>query len=274
LLGGCSHMVLLTPKGPVGQTERSVIIIAFVLMLIVVIPVFVMAFWFSLKYKASNTKAPYTPKWSYSGKIELVIWLVPVAIVIGLGILGWITTHALDPYKPIEPDSKPITIEAVSLDWKWLFIYPDQQIASINQIVFPVNVPLHFKITSDTVLASFFIPQLGSQLYAMPGKKGSLYLLANEPGVYEGHNQQFSGPGYADMHFKAVATSEEQFNAWVQQARQSPDRLDRAGFEELAKPGTDTPVTQFSGVEPELFDYILGKHRQTMAVQNSVLEKR
>jgi len=267
-------MVLLAPKGPVGQTERSVIIIAFVLMLIVVIPVFIMACWFSLKYKASNTKAPYMPKWSHSSKIELVIWLVPVTIVIGLGILGWTTTHELDPYKPIKSDSKPITVEAVSLDWKWLFIYPDQNIAAVNQIVFPVNVPLRFKITSDTVLASFFIPQLGSQLYAMPGKTARLHLLADEAGVYDGHNQQFSGPGYADMHFEAIATPEEQFNAWVQEIKQSPARLDRAGFEELAKPSTGNPVAHFSGVEPELFDYIIHKHQQSKAIQTSTLEKQ
>ncbi len=274
LLGGCSHMVLLIPKGPVAHSERFVIITAFVLMLIVVIPAIAMAFWFAWKYKASNTKAPYTPKWSYSAKIDLVVWLVPVAIVAGLGILAWTTTHDLDPYKPINPEVAPVSIEAVALDWKWLFIYPDYHIATVNQIVFPVNKPLLFRITSETVLASFFIPQLGSQLYAMPGREARLYLLADEPGIYEGHNQQFSGRGYAGMHFKAIAVPAEEFKDWVKKTRQSPERLDRARFETLARPSVDLPVQYYSRVESGLFDYIINGHRQYLEKQASVSEER
>lgn len=261
LLSGCSHMVLLTPKGPVGETERTVIIIAFVLMLIVVIPVIIMALWFPRKFRASNTDAPYTPKWSYSHKIELVIWLFPVAIVTALAVLAWITTYELDPYKPIEPQDEAVTIEAVSLDWKWLFIYPDHHIATINEIVFPVDTPLSFKITSDTVLASFFIPQLGSQIYAMPGKQARLHLLANETGVYEGRNQQFSGSGFTGMQFDAIATSPEKFADWVQKIQHSPEQLNQELFEQLRKPGTDFPVKYFSAVEPDLFNHIIRLHR-------------
>ncbi len=174
---------------------------------------------FPRKYRASNTKATYTPKWSHSAKIDLVIWLVPVAIVTALGILAWNATHRLDPYKPIDSGVKPVSIEAVSLDWKWLFIYPDHNIAIVNQLVFPAKVPLSFRITSDTVMTSFFIPQLGSQIYAMAGMQTRLHLMADEPGIYAGQNQQFSGRGYADMHFKAIAVSREQFEAWVQKAR-------------------------------------------------------
>ena len=259
-LGGCSRIVLFDPKGPIGDAERFVIIAAFVLMLIVVIPVFVMVFWFSLKYRASNNKAIYMPKWSYSGKIDLAMWLVPLAIIAVLGCLAWIETHDLDPFKPIKPGVKPISIEVVSLDWKWLFIYPDYDVASVNQLVFPAKVPLSFRITSDTVLTSFFIPQLGSQIYAMAGRQSRLHLMADEMGSYAGHNQQFSGRGYADMHFEAIANSRQQFEAWLLKARQSPEKLDPDRYEELAKPSISYPVTYFSSVTPGLFDHIIHKY--------------
>ena len=260
-LGGCRHVVLFDPKGPIGGAERSVILVAIALMLIVVIPVFVMSFLFARRYRASNAKATYTPKWSYSGKIDLITWLVPVAIVTALGILAWSQTHRLNPYKPINGGIKPVTIEAVSLDWKWLFIYPDHHIASVNELVFPAKVPLSFRITSDTVMTSFFIPQLGSQIYAMAGMQTRLHLMADEPGVYLGQNQQYSGKGFSNMHFEAIAVPEEQFEAWVQKAKQSPEELDLARFEEIAKPSVGYPVTSFSSVEPDLFDSIIRKYR-------------
>jgi cytochrome o ubiquinol oxidase subunit 2 len=259
-LGGCSKVILFDPKGPIGDAERLVIIISIALMLIVVIPVHVMTFLFSRRYRASNTQAVYTPKWSYSRKIDLIIWLVPVAIVTALGTLAWRETHHLNPYKSIYPSIKPIRIEAVSLDWKWLFIYPDHHIATVNQLVFPAQVPLSFRITSDTVMTSFFIPQLGSQIYAMAGMQTRLHLMADEPGVYSGQNQQFSGRGFADMNFKAIAHSREQFEAWVLEARESPDRLDLTRYEELSKPSVGYPVTYFSSVEPDLFDSIIRKY--------------
>jgi cytochrome o ubiquinol oxidase subunit 2 len=259
-LGGCGRIILFDPKGPIGDAERFVIIAAFVLMLIVVIPVFVMVFWFSLKYRASNIKATYMPKWSYSGKIDLAMWLVPLAIITVLGCLAWIETHDLDPFKPIKSGVRPISIEVVSLDWKWLFIYPDYDVATVNQLAFPAKVPLSFKITSDTVLTAFFIPQLGSQIYAMAGRQTRLHLMADESGIYAGHNQQFSGRGYADMHFEAIATSRQQFEAWVQKARQSPNPLDPARYEELKKPTSGYPVMYFSSVTPGLFDHIIREY--------------
>jgi len=263
-LGGCSTILLFDPKGPIGEAERFVIIAAIVLMLIVVIPVFIMAFWFSRKYRASNTESTYMPKWSHSAKIEFFMWAVPIAIVTVLAILAWTKTHSLDPYKPIHSANKPINIEVVSLDWKWLFIYPDQNIATVNQITFPVNVPVSFKLTSDTVMTSFFIPQLGSQIYAMAGMQTRLHLLANKPGIYAGHNQQFSGRGYADMHFNANAVSREEFESWVQKIRQSPEKLDLDRYEKLANPSVGYhPVTYFSSVKPDLFQYILRKSDPT-----------
>ncbi len=191
------------------------------------------------------------------------MWAFPFAIVAVLAILAWTSTHALDPYKPIPSAEKPINIQAVSLDWKWLFIYPDQNIATVNQITFPANVPVSFKLTSETVMTSFFIPQLGSQIYAMAGMQTRLHLLADTPGTYSGHNQQFSGRGYSDMFFKANAVSREEFQSWVQKIRQSPEKLDLDRYEKLAKPSVNTPVTYFSAVQPDLFLYILRKFDPT-----------
>ena len=263
-LGGCSTILLFDPKGPIGEEQRFVIIAAIVLMAIVVIPVFIMAFWFPRKYRAAETESTYMPKWSYSAKIDLVMWAVPIAIVTVLSILAWTRTHSLDPYKPIPSAAKPINIEAVSLEWKWLFIYPDQNIATVNQITFPVKVPLSFKLTSDNVMTSFFIPQLGSQIYAMAGMQTRLHLLADKPGTYAGQNQQFSGRGYADMHFQANAVSQEEFQAWVEKIRQSPEKLDLDRYEQLAKPSVGYhPVTYFSAVKPELFEDILRRFDPT-----------
>jgi cytochrome o ubiquinol oxidase subunit II len=260
LLGGCSSIILFDPKGPIGEAERSLIIASIALMLIVLIPVFIMTFWFARKFRASNTESTYMPKWSHSAKIEFFMWAVPFAIVTVLSILAWTSTHSLDPYKPIDSTEKPINIEAVSLDWKWLFIYPDQNIAAVNEITFPVNVPVSFKLTSDTVMTSFFIPQLGSQIYAMGGMQTRLSLMANQPGVYAGHNQQISGRGYADMHFKAKAVSMEEFRSWAQKVKQSAEKLDEARYEKLAKPSVGYhPVTYFSSVKPGLFVYIIRK---------------
>ncbi len=259
-LAGCSTIVLFDPKGPIGESERFVIIAAAVLMALVVIPVFIMCFWFPLKYRASNTKSTYSPKWSYSAKIDLAMWGVPIAIVTLLAILSWTRTHALDPYKAIG-SRDPVHIEVVALDWKYLFIYPDQNIATVNQFAFPVKVPVSFKLTSDTVMTSFFIPQLGSQIYAMAGMQTRLHLLADHVGTYSGHNQQFSGTNYADMFFKAQAVSPEEFQAWLQKAKQSPERLDLKRYEDLAKPSPGYPVTYFSWVKPRLFEHIMSKYR-------------
>jgi cytochrome o ubiquinol oxidase subunit 2 len=252
-------MVLLDPKGPIGEAERLVILVAIALMLIVVVPVFIMHYLFARKYRATNTDASYTPKWDYSLKLDLMIWIVPIMIVIGLGILSWRETHRLDPYRPINP-GKPMEIEVIALDWKYLFIYPDQGVASVNQLVFPSKLPISFRLTSGTVMTSFFIPQLGSQIYAMAGRQSRLHLMADEPGTFMGHNQQYSGKGYSDMHFKAIAMPSKQFEAWVQQAGKSPHKLDLTRYEELAKPAMGYPVTTFSSVMPNLFEHVMGQY--------------
>lgn len=260
-LAGCNNAPLLDPKGPIGASELYSIGIAFGLMLIVVIPVIVMAIWFPRRYRASDPKGSYDPKWSHSAKIDFVVWLIPAVIVTALSILTWKETHRLDPFKLIDPAVRPINIEVVSLDWKWLFIYPDQNIATVNQLVFPAHVPVSFRITSDSVMTSFFIPQLGSQIYAMAGMQTRLNLLADKPGDYSGQNQQFSGQGFSEMNFKVEVTSPEQFEAWVKTIKQSPDKLNLPQFEELSKPGIDTPVTSYSWVKQDIFDDIMHKFR-------------
>jgi len=259
LLSGC-NMALLDPKGPVGAQEKWLIILSFVLMMIVVIPVFVMAFYFPWKYRASNKNAEYKPKWSHSTKIEVVIWSVPALIIVVLSYVVWTSTHELSPFRPIASEQKPVTIEAIALDWKWLFIYPDQHIATINHIEFPTGVPVKFRITSDTVMTSFFIPRLGSQIYAMAGMQTQDHLQADEPGVYTGRNTQFSGPGFSSMRFKAVATSREQFQRWVARVKQTQTKLDMATLKRLEKPSEGDSASYYSDVVPHLFDRIIKKY--------------
>ena len=260
LLHGCDGLILFNPKGPVGDSEKSIIVISFVLMLLVVVPVIVMSIWIPFKYRASNTKARYEPNWSHSGKLELVLWLVPIIIVSILSTILWRETHRLDPYKPIAGDARPLTVEVVSMDWKWLFIYPEQNIAVVNQFVFPAKTPLSFTITSDTVMTSFFIPQLGSQIYAMAGMRTHLNLLADEEGEFTGQNQQFSGAGFPRMSFKARSIAPEDFDAWVNRVRQSPDTLDFARLDELRKPGVSDQVLYFSSIAPGAFDHIVSMY--------------
>ena len=262
LLSGCSNVPLLQPGGPIGESERFVIGTAFTLMLIVVIPVIIMVIWFPRKYRASDTQHDYDPKWSDSARIDLVVWLIPAIIVLALGALTWHESHRLDPSRPIETAIKPLKVEVVSLDWKWLFIYPDLNLATVNRLVIPVGVPLSFQLTSDTVMTSFFIPQLGSQIYAIAGKRSRLHLLADRAGTYTGQNQQFSGAGFADMHFKVHAVTPQQFAAWVQHTRQAPHQLDLARYQVLRPPSADNPPQSFSGVRHELFESILNRYRQ------------
>lgn len=259
LLGGC-NMTLLDPKGQVGLDERNLIITATLLMLLVVVPVIVMTFLFAWKYRASNKDAVYTPKWSHSTKIEIAVWTIPVLIIIALGYVTYKSTHALDPYKPLESDVKPITIEVVALDWKWLFIYPEQGIATVNKIVFPAHTPINFKVTSDAVMNSFFIPALGGQIYAMAGMQTKLHLIANQNAEMDGISANYSGAGFTGMKFKAIATSQEDFNAWVSEVKKAPKQLEQAEYAALAKQSQNNPVELYSSVTPNLFQIIVDKY--------------
>lgn len=260
LLSGCD-MALMSPKGQIGLEQKSLILTAIGLMLIVVIPVIIMAVAFSRKYRASNTNAKYTPDWSHSNKIEAVVWTVPVIIVAILAVITWKTSHSLDPYKPLESDVKPIQVDVISLDWKWLFVYPELGIASVNELAFPVNTPVNFRVTSDTVMNSFFIPQLGGQIYAMAGMQTKLHLIANEAGQYKGISGSYSGAGFSGMKFKAIATRDQaDFDAWVAKVKQSPKMLaTMTEFEALAKQSQNNPVEYFASADPALFVNVINK---------------
>jgi cytochrome o ubiquinol oxidase subunit 2 len=260
LLAGCNNLSVLDPKGRIGATEKSLILTATWLMLLVVIPVIVMTLAFAWKYRASNKEARYEPEWSHSTAIEVVVWLIPCLIIVALGYITWKSTHELDPYKPIESNIKPVEIEVVSLNWKWLFIYPELHIATVNQIAFPVNTPVNFKITSDAVMNSFFIPQLGSQVYAMAGMQTKLHLIANEAGRYDGISANYSGGGFSGMRFEAKAMSGTEFDEWVKTVRASSQQLTQAGYDKLAAPSEKDPVAYFASVEPQLFSHILNKY--------------
>ena len=253
-------MTLLDPVGQVGIDEKNLIITATLLMLLVVVPVILMTIIFAWKYRASNKNATYAPKWSHSTKIEVVIWTVPILIIIALGVITYKSTHALDPYRPIQSDVKPVTIEVVAMDWKWLFIYPDQGIATVNKIVFPANTPVNFRITSDTVMNSFFIPGLGGQIYAMAGMTTKLHLIANKNAELDGISANYSGAGFTGMKFKAIATSQAEFDAWVNEVKASPKQLDQAEYAALSKPSQNNPVALYSSYAPNLFQTIIDKY--------------
>lgn len=261
LLAGCDTAIL-NPKGQIGQDEKTLLITATVLMLLVVIPVIVMTLVFAWKYRASNTKARYEPKWAHSTAIEVVVWSIPCMIVLVLAVLTWRSSHALDPYRPIDSEHKPVLIEAISLDWKWLFVYPEENVAVVNELTFPVDAPLNLRITSDTVMSAFFIPRLGSMIYSMAGMQTKLHLVANEAGEFEGMASHYSGSGFNKMYFTAYAVSEEQYRAWLDKVRADSKVLDKASFAELSAERNHDwyPVTYYGSTETALFDWILAKH--------------
>jgi len=258
-LGGCSDVTVLNPKGQVGADEKSLILTAAILMLIVVIPVIIMTIVFAWRYRASNTKAAFRPDWAHSRPVEIVVWLIPIIIVSALGYLAWTRSHSLDPFRPLAAGTQQVTIQVVSLDWKWLFIYPDEHIATVNEIAFPVNVPVEFRVTSDTVMNSFFIPQLGSQIYSMAGMQTEVHLIANQEGSYGGISANFSGEGFSGMKFSAIALSQAEYQGWLAKVRASSEKLDASSFALLEKPSENNPVEYFSQADPDLFANIINK---------------
>ncbi|WP_420997705.1 ubiquinol oxidase subunit II [Cupriavidus sp. 30B13] len=259
LLSGCS-MELFSPKGAIGHQEKSLIVISLAVMLMVVIPVIFLTLYFAWRYRASNTRATYAPKWAHSTAIEVVVWSIPCVIVIFLGILIWDTTHKLDPYRPIEAAAEPVEVEVIALNWKWLFIYPQYGVASLNQLAIPVDTPVSFKLTAESMMNSFFIPQLGSQVYAMAGMQTRLHLIADTPGVYLGQSAAYSGAGFSDMHFKTFATSRADFDRWIAQAKQAAQPLDEKTYRALERPSSKDPVTLYSSVAPALFAGVVDKY--------------
>lgn len=262
LLTACNTPMILDPKGMIAAHEKQLMIDALLLMLTIVVPVIILTLLIARKYRASNTKAKYSPNWAHGTALEAGWWILPIIIISVLGTMTWRTTHELDPYKPLDVPGagKPVTIQVIALDWKWLFIYPDQNIATINYIDFPVNTPVNFLITSDAPMNSFQIPQLGGQIYAMAGMQTKLHLIANAPGDYKGRSVSFSGEGFTGMTFIAHAGTQQEFDAWVKSVKASKNTLDMNTYNQLVQPSENNPVMLFSSVTNNLFANVIMKY--------------
>jgi cytochrome o ubiquinol oxidase subunit II len=263
LLSSC-HLALLDPKGPIAASEKQLLIDATLLMLVIVIPVILISWGFAWQYRASNKKATYRPDESHNNIIEFFCWLVPCIIIIVLGIMTWRSSHELDPYKPIQSTQKPITIQVISLDWKWLFIYPDQNIATVNFLEIPVNTPIEFLLTSDAPMNSFELPQLAGQIYTMGGMQTKLHIIGSEVGDYMGLSTNISGEGFSDMNFVVRVATQDQFDQWVKTAQKAPNQLTIAKYNSLTLPSSKDPVQYFSGVAPDLFHDVMMKFMMPM----------
>jgi cytochrome o ubiquinol oxidase subunit 2 len=253
------NIAVLNPKGMIGIKQRNLLVTATLLMLIVVIPVLIMVFLFAWKYRESNKSAKYTPDWEHSYLAETIWWGVPVIIVFFLSWITWETSHSLDPFKPIVTNKKTLVIQVVALEWKWLFIYPEQKIATVNFVEFPEHTPVCFEITSDAPMNSFWIPELGGQIYAMTAMRSKLHLIANEQGSFRGCSANISGEGFAGMTFTAKSTTDHEFDTWVKSMKQSHQQLNMKTYNELSKPTQYHPVTSYVLTEGDLFDQIIKK---------------
>ena len=269
LLAGCD-MVLLNPAGDVANQQGQLIMIATGLMLLIVVPVIFFTLLFAWRYRkgSARAEADYDPEWDHSTKLELVIWGVPLLLIIVLGLITWISTHKLDPYRPLDrldanrpisADVKPLEVQVVSLDWKWLFIYPEQGVATVNELVTPVDVPVRFKLTSSTVMNTFYIPDLAGMIYTMAGMETELNAVINKPGVYDGFSAHYSGAGFSQMRFKYHGVSQGDFDAWVAKTRAAGGTLDRSAYLELEQPSSAEPVRRFGDVTPALFHDVVNR---------------
>lgn len=248
---------MLDPHGPVGASEKLILTDSLAIMLAIVIPLIFATIGFAWWFRASNKRTIYLPNWDFSGHLELIVWAIPTLVIIFLGGIAWFGSHALDPYKALPSKALPVEIEVVSLDWKWLFIYPNEGIATVNQLVVPVGTPLHFKLTSSGVMNSFFVPQLGSQIYTMAGMTSQVSLEADEAGTYPGLSAQFSGAGFADMHFDVRAVPPDAYAKWVASQKGVGPTLDQTAYAALEKPSKDVRPASYRAVDPALFDVIV-----------------
>lgn len=261
-LGACKPVVL-APAGDIAERQKDLLIASTGLMLIIIIPVMALTVWFAWKYRASNRDATYDPNWDHSTKFELVIWSAPLLIIICLGALTWVGTHLLDPYRPLDrlsesqdiaEDHEPLKVEVVALDWKWLFIYPEQGIATVNELAVPINREVEFSLTASSVMNAFYIPAMAGMIYAMPGMETKLHGVFNNEGEYQGLASHYSGAGFSGMRFKAHATDEAGFEEWVQKARDGDTALTREEYLQLETPSENVPPRRYARVDPELFD--------------------
>ena len=257
MVGGCSEGVL-DPQGPIAAAERLVLFNSLGIMLAIVIPTILITLGVAFWFRASNGRAHYRPNFAYSGRLELLIWSIPAMTVLLVGGVAWIGSHDLDPRKPIASSVTPVSIQVVSLDWKWLFIYPELGIASVNQLTIPVATPISFELTSSGVMNSFFVPQLGSQIYTMAGMATHLNVQADHTGTYRGLSAQYSDSGFSDMHFSVAAVPTQDFEKWVATARSNGPALDAQAYADLAKPSLAAVPFTYRAVAPDLFNSILG----------------
>lgn len=248
---------VLDPQGPVAAAERTILMDATAIMLAVIVPVIVLTLVFAWWFRAGNGRAKRDPDWAYSGAIEVTVWSIPALVILFLGGIAWIGSHDLDPARPLASRGAPLTVQVVSLDWKWLFIYPDLGVASVNRMVVPAGAPLRLRLTSASVMNSFFVPQLGSQIYTMGGMTTTLHLMADRPGTYPGLSANFSGDGFSDMRFDAVALAPGEFARWLVGARDGATPLDAAHYAALARPGAAAAPATYAPVAPGLFETIL-----------------
>ncbi len=249
---------VLNPDGIIGLKERRLMVVATWLMLIVVLPVFILSLVIAWKYRANNPKAKYNPEWDRSHLVEAIWWGIPCVIVAILSVMTWTSCHELDPFKPLDHPTRPLRIQVVALQWKWLFIYPEQNIASVNVLYVPVETPLNFEVTSDAPMNSFWIPRLGGQIYAMPGMNTKLHLIAHQPGVFQGSSANLSGEGFSGMRFLTHATSQADFDTWVASVKGAP--LTREGYDELALPSKNVPPATYPLGEDGLYHQIIMKY--------------
>ena len=257
-LAGCVPAVL-DPQGPIGAQEKIILLDSVGIMLVVVIPTIVATLAFAFWYRASNPKARRLPNFDYSGRIEMVVWSIPILVVIFLGGMTWVGSHELDPAKPLASPNKPLEVQVVSLDWKWLFIYPQQGVASVNALTIPAGVPVHFTLTSASVMNTFFVPQLGGMIYTMNGMADQLNLQADHPGTYYGQSAHYSGDGFSDMNFKVYAVSPQDFAAWVQKTHGAGSALDGAAYQALAKQSIKVAPFTYGSADPNLFQAIVSR---------------
>ncbi|SIT05335.1 cytochrome o ubiquinol oxidase subunit 2 [Paracoccus saliphilus] len=264
LLSGCKAVVL-SPAGDIAERQKDLLLAATGLMLIIIIPVMILTIFFAWKYRAAK-KAAYNPDWDHSTKFELVIWAAPLLIIICLGALTWVGTHLLDPYRPLDrlsadeviaEDHQPLKVQVVALDWKWLFIYPEQGVASVNELAVPVNREIEFNLTSSSVMNAFYIPAMAGMIYAMPGMETKLHGVFNNPGIYQGFASHYSGWGFSGMRFKAHATDEAGFENWLTEVRETGGRLTREEYLELEAPSRNVAPRSYAEVDPELFNRVV-----------------
>ena len=259
-LAGCAASPsFFNAAGPVAAEQRELFWIVNLLLLAVVLPVFIGLPYVLWRFRRGNADSSYQPKWTFNLKLEFFIWGVPIAVVLALSVILWQATHRLDPYKRLD-GAGAIDVQVVGLDWKWLFIYPDQHIATVNKLVIPAGRPVHLELTSDTVMQSFFIPQLGSQIYAMAGMRTQLNLKADRPGVYLGENTQYNGDGFHRQNFRTYAVSDAQFDTWVKRVQSGSQPLDAARYAALSKQSVPDRPIEFSAVPNRMFATIIGKY--------------